>query len=507
MISFSLIDEQGWGIASARLNKGGTQGIALLYPLKKIGQKMENRYLIYTVTADQLESQFNNPMEGGMTGLSWNGKTVFSTSGEVLESLDTQTYNMVTMEMDAGVLVWNAALKDAVASDIILYMKSYGLIIGCSFLIGILLVLFYSRKRWVFFQNLLHHNETLEGERERCTASTVCTAFSCQKQKKTPAVIKNVFNADPHRQGVFFVAMVPVKKENEPFLDWCRQMDTEETSNVYSIDIFEDVKTFLICTDEDTEVIYEKLDSCIRQGADVALGSMAADPAQIKHSYEKAMARMRGKMSPVSYPQLALKALKEAAETGDETRVELLLKEMKLAVREMEDTELLLLTSGTASVFELETEEIVRCALESGSARETATALLDLVRQKQRAEEIQEEAPGTEEPERKKNITDVLSYLHEHYLDENFTVKYMAGEFDTSISNLSHFFKKNMEVSISQYVNELKVNKAKKLLRESDMKVGEIAELLRYGNSNAFISMFKKKEGMTPKEYREKETK
>ena len=51
---------------------------------------------------------------------------------------------------------------------------------------------------------------------------------------------------------------------------------------------------------------------------------------------------------------------------------------------------------------------------------------------------IQEKASGY----RKRDIVDVLSYVHEHYLDDNFSVKGMSAYFETSVSNLSHFFKK-----------------------------------------------------------------
>lgn len=98
---------------------------------------------------------------------------------------------------------------------------------------------------------------------------------------------------------------------------------------------------------------------------------------------------------------------------------------------------------------------------------------------------------------------DILSYIHEHYLDDNFSVKYLAAYFETSISNISHFFKKNMGVTISQYIDQIKLDKAKELLADSDSKISEIAQRLRYNNSTVFIEMFKKYEGVTPGGYRE----
>lgn len=48
-----------------------------------------------------------------------------------------------------------------------------------------------------------------------------------------------------------------------------------------------------------------------------------------------------------------------------------------------------------------------------------------------------------------------------------------------------------MQVSISQYVEKIKLERAKELLADSDKKISEIAQLLRYGNSTVFIEMFK----------------
>ena len=52
------------------------------------------------------------------------------------------------------------------------------------------------------------------------------------------------------------------------------------------------------------------------------------------------------------------------------------------------------------------------------------------------------------------------------------------------------------------YVTQHRMTKAKELLRESDMKINEIAESVGYQPSY-FIRIFKKTEGMTPGQYRE----
>ena len=60
-----------------------------------------------------------------------------------------------------------------------------------------------------------------------------------------------------------------------------------------------------------------------------------------------------------------------------------------------------------------------------------------------------------------------------------------------------------MGVTISQYIDQIKLDKAKELLADSDSKISEIAQRLRYNNSTVFIEMFKKYEGVTPGGYRE----
>ena len=104
---------------------------------------------------------------------------------------------------------------------------------------------------------------------------------------------------------------------------------------------------------------------------------------------------------------------------------------------------------------------------------------------------------------KKRNIVDILRYVHDHYIDENFSIKYMAAFFDTSMSNISHFFKKNMGITVSQYIEQIKLDRAKELLTNTDKTVADIAQELRYANSTAFIEMFKKNEGVTPGAYRE----
>ena len=63
--------------------------------------------------------------------------------------------------------------------------------------------------------------------------------------------------------------------------------------------------------------------------------------------------------------------------------------------------------------------------------------------------------------------------------------------------------KQEKDMSFTDYVEEYKVNLAKKLLKETDLTVTQIAAKLNYTNAQNFIRFFSKKEGTTPGKYRQ----
>ena len=194
-------------------------------------------------------------------------------------------------------------------------------------------------------------------------------------------------------------------------------------------------------------------------------------------------------------------SLKEAVEDGDFSREQLLLETIRELVKGMNDMAATAILWDVARVYQMNTAAVLEIP------REENECLADFVREflLHLKERIPKEQPPEEKMTgyKKRNIADILEYIQEHYLDDNFSVKYMASCFETSVSNISHFFKKNTGVTISQYVEQIKLEKAKELLENSDRKVAEIARMLRYNNSTVFIEMFKRYEGVTPGGYRE----
>ena len=67
---------------------------------------------------------------------------------------------------------------------------------------------------------------------------------------------------------------------------------------------------------------------------------------------------------------------------------------------------------------------------------------------------------------------------------------------------LSMLFKREMGMNFSIFLKEFRISHAKRLLKETDMKIYEVAQECGYSNSNYFARIFKEVTGVSPAEYR-----
>lgn len=96
----------------------------------------------------------------------------------------------------------------------------------------------------------------------------------------------------------------------------------------------------------------------------------------------------------------------------------------------------------------------------------------------------------------------IINYIESCYCDVNLSISLIADEFDANPAYLSRFFREQMGQSFSDYVNYVRIKKAKLLTEKSALSINEIAAKVGYCNSNAFIRAFKKYEGITPGQYK-----
>lgn len=98
-------------------------------------------------------------------------------------------------------------------------------------------------------------------------------------------------------------------------------------------------------------------------------------------------------------------------------------------------------------------------------------------------------------------IKNAVEYMKRNYY-EDLVLEDVANEVYLSPAYFSSQFKKEMNKSFSEYLNEIRIEKAKKLLKEANLKIYEIAEMVGYKNTKYFTDIFKKYTGMSPLQYR-----
>ena len=104
---------------------------------------------------------------------------------------------------------------------------------------------------------------------------------------------------------------------------------------------------------------------------------------------------------------------------------------------------------------------------------------------------------------RNKNvIEDALEYVNRNLYNSELSLKKAATDLYTNESYLSREFKKAYGVSFIEYVSEKRIEASKKILKQTDLKVYEVAEKVGFKDSHYFCICFKKQTGKTVKEYR-----
>lgn len=103
--------------------------------------------------------------------------------------------------------------------------------------------------------------------------------------------------------------------------------------------------------------------------------------------------------------------------------------------------------------------------------------------------------------EMKNPINLAIKFMEKEYMNK-ITIKMISDEFGMSEANFSQHFKKVMNVSPKEYLTQLKMKKAKEIIGSES--VTDAAFDLGYENVSNFISTFKGKYGITPKQFKKR---
>lgn len=96
----------------------------------------------------------------------------------------------------------------------------------------------------------------------------------------------------------------------------------------------------------------------------------------------------------------------------------------------------------------------------------------------------------------------IADYLQKNALSYLFSVQKMSDDLGISKVHLGRVFKEHAGVTITEYVHQQRLDKAKSLLKQSDWSIQDIVEQIGYTDVSSFIRKFKQEMGVTPGEYR-----
>ena len=102
-------------------------------------------------------------------------------------------------------------------------------------------------------------------------------------------------------------------------------------------------------------------------------------------------------------------------------------------------------------------------------------------------------------------VKNVASYIR-HHLSDAIKTEDISSSLFMSRSHLSTRFKQETGMNLTEYIHYIKISEAKHLLKHTDKNLLLISNYLGYSSQSHFTRMFKKVVGISPIEYREKQT-
>ncbi len=100
-------------------------------------------------------------------------------------------------------------------------------------------------------------------------------------------------------------------------------------------------------------------------------------------------------------------------------------------------------------------------------------------------------------------VQKAIAYMQDHFSDPGLNMNALAEYLQVSAVTLSVEFRNELDIRPSDYLTTLRMEKAKELLRETNMLIGDITLAVGYEDAHVFRRRFKQYTGMTPGQYRE----
>lgn len=137
--------------------------------------------------------------------------------------------------------------------------------------------------------------------------------------------------------------------------------------------------------------------------------------------------------------------------------------------------------------------------LQIGQSQQDAFAALPLLDESQPFVFYHDRA-ATQLDHRARVVAQVQEYIREH-LDQRLSLNDVAAVFNFSPNYLSQLFAQNSESGFVEFVTSTRIAAAKALMASTDLKIYEISDRIGFESAFYFSKVFKKLEGVSPREY------
>ena len=104
-------------------------------------------------------------------------------------------------------------------------------------------------------------------------------------------------------------------------------------------------------------------------------------------------------------------------------------------------------------------------------------------------------------PKENENLERIKNFVQEN-LDKRLTAQLISRGVHISKSSLYNLIHANYSCTVSEYINDVKIEKAKELLMKTDMPVEDISERLAFSSPAYFGKVFKRSVGISPLKFR-----
>jgi two-component system response regulator YesN len=104
-------------------------------------------------------------------------------------------------------------------------------------------------------------------------------------------------------------------------------------------------------------------------------------------------------------------------------------------------------------------------------------------------------------------LRQILQYIQQNLADPDLSVTRLADKVDLSVSQVTRLMRGKLGLGTLDYIQKTRIDCAKKLLAETGLNLSEISRRVGYYNFRTMNNIFKKIEGITGTQYREREQK